>query len=201
MSAVTQFIKQRFTLNEYFEFESKSLTRHEFQDGFLIEMAYASDNHELIVANLMRELGNCLKETDCLVYPSNRMLFVTDCNRTFYPDVSVYCGKRETHKYSENMTALLNPSVLIEVLSPSTERDDKDKKWRCYKRIKTLKQYVLIAQDELFIRILNRTKDENQWLQSEFDNEKDVIKIGDCEISLKEIYRNTEQAQGESVSD
>jgi Uma2 family endonuclease len=205
MSSATQHKPQLqepyITLAEYFDFESKSTTRHEYQDGLIVEMAYASDNHELIVANLMRELGVCLKDSDCLIYPSNRMLYVKNCNKTFYPDVSIYCGQRETYQYSKNMTALLNPSVLIEVLSPSTERDDKDKKWRCYKRIPSLKQYILIAQDEIFVRILNRTSDDNKWLQSEFDLENEVIKVGDCEISLKEIFRNTDIPKGERASD
>jgi Uma2 family endonuclease len=201
MSASAQYISQRLTLAEYFEFESKSATRHEFQDGIVVEMGYASDNHELIVANLMLEIGNCLKSSGCLVYPSNRILFVQACNKTFYPDVSVYCGERESYKYSENVTALVNPSVLIEVLSPTTERDDKDKKWRCYKQLPSLQQYILIAQDEIFIRILTRTNDDKQWLQTEFDKEDDTIKIGDCVILLKDIYLNTEQLKGESVSD
>ena len=196
-----QLEAQHLTLAEYFEFESKSATRHEYQNGIVVEMAYASDNHELIVANLMRELGICLKDSDCLVYPSNRMLYVPPCNKTYYPDVSVYCGQRETYQYSQNMTALLNPSVLIEVLSPSTERDDKDKKWRCYKRIPSLKQYILIAQDEIFVRILSRTEDENKWLQTEFDLEEESVSIGDCTISLKDIFLNTDIPKGERSSD
>jgi Uma2 family endonuclease len=205
MSTTTQhksvLQEQYITLAEYFDFESKSATRHEYQDGIIVEMAYASDNHELIVANLMREIGVCLKDSDCFIYPSNRMLYVPSCNKTFYPDVSIYCGQRETYQYSQNMTALMNPSVVIEVLSPSTERDDKDKKWRCYKRIPSLKQYILIAQDEIFVRILNRTDEKDKWLQTEFDLENEEIKIGDCTISLKEIFRNTDIPKGESVSD
>ena len=201
MSSLTQQKSDFLSLSDYFDFESKSAFRHEYQDGFVVKMAYASDNHELIVANLLRELGNCLRPTECLVYPSNRMLFVPDCNKTFYPDVSIYCGKRETHQHSENMTALLNPSVLIEVLSPSTERDDKDKKWRCYKRVLSLKQYILIAQDEFFVRILSRTDDENTWLQTEYDSEKTTIKIGECDVSIQDIYLNTDVSKEHSASD
>jgi Uma2 family endonuclease len=146
-------------------------------------------------------LGNCLENSDCLVYPSNRLLFVPECEKTFYPDVSIYCGQRETYTFSPNMTALLNPKVLIEVLSPSTEGYDKDKKWRCYKKINSLQQYILIAQDEFFIRILERTTTENEWIQREYDEISDTIKINNCFLKMQDIYKNTTFALGENHSD
>jgi Uma2 family endonuclease len=191
----------KISLSEYFDREYIAETRHEYHDGIVVEMAYASDNHELIVANLVRLLGNCVLGTNCLVYPSNRMIYVPECNKVFYADASIFCEKRETYQYSQNMVALLNPSVLIEVLSPSTERDDKDKKWRCYKKIKSLKQYVLIAQDEMYIKSLHKTDNEDEWLQIERDSKNEKIKIGDCEIALKDLYLNTELPSGEAQSD
>ena len=201
MSTQSQQQSNKISLVEYFEMEYKSPTRHEYHNGIVVEMAYASDDHELIVANLMRILGNCCVGTDCVVYPSNRMLYVPACNKVFYPDASLYCGKRETYQYSNNTTALLNPSVLIEVLSPSTERDDKDKKWRCYKKISTLKQYVLISQDEIYIKILNRTENDMEWLQIDKDSQNDTITIGNCEVKLSDLYLNTEMPTGEAQSD
>ncbi len=181
--------------------EENADKRHEFDNGFAIEMAYASDNHELIVANLVRLLGNCLENSNCLVYPSNRLLFVPDCEKTYYPDVSIYCGQKEICSFSANMNALLNPKVLIEVLSPSTEAYDKDKKWRCYKKIPSLQQYILIAQDEFFIRILEKTTTVNEWLQREYDDTSDVLKVNDCILKMQDIYKNTVFASGENRSD
>ena len=197
MTTEAQSKPVKISLAEYFEMEFRSEKRHEYHDGLVVEMTYASDNHELIVANLLRILGNCLLDSDCVVYPSNRMLYVPACNKVFYPDASIYCSKRETYRYSENMTALLNPSVLIEVLSDSTQRDDKEKKWRCYRQTTSLKQYVLIAQDEFYIKTLNRTTTENEWLQIETDDEDAILKIGDCDVSMSDIYRNTVFESGE----
>ena len=191
----------KISLEDFFKTEYESDIRHEYRNGTVLPMAYASERHELIVANLIRLIGNCILESDCLVYGSNLMLYIPFCNRTFYPDVTLACGKRTFHQYSENMRALLNPTALIEVSSDSTVDKDRIDKWRCYKKISSLQQYLLISQEDKYIQILNRNAGENSWLETEADNDDDAVTIGNCKILVKDIYRNIIFEQGEKVSD
>ncbi len=179
---------QTISLEEYFEMEMTAETRHEFWNGEIRAMAYTSPEHGLIVTNLVRLLSNCLLESNCDVYGSDRMLFVPSCNRIFYPDLMLVCGKSQYHPYKGKMVATLNPKVIIEVLSDSTKEDDKVGKWDCYKRIPSLEQYVLVAQDRKRIEIFQRTEDEKKWLQQIFDNSEENIIIGECEVLLQAIY-------------
>jgi Uma2 family endonuclease len=194
MPVAPQPQKRRYTLEEYFEMEYKSETRHEYYDGDIVEMAYTSEPHGIIVHNLDRLLGNCLVDNDdCIVIPNDRMVYVPVCNKVFYPDLLIVCGERQYYAYSINMRATLNPSVLIEVLSDSNEDNDiEGEKAKCYRRIPSLKQYVLVHQKEKFIEI--REKEENgRWYSDYYyleAGEEDLeLTIGDCKISFNAIYR------------
>ena len=183
------------TLEDYFEMELTSDVRHEYSGGYIQAMAYTSINHGRILWNLNGLLFSCLKGKDCEGFGSDRMLFVPKCEgkaRIFYPDMMVVCGEKDMYQYKEKMVALLNPSVLIEVSSDTTMEDDFVTKWRCYKKIKSLKQYIIISQKEPYILIFNRTEKEDEWLHVSLDNEESVLKILDCEIKLQDIYENVE---------
>jgi len=114
-------------------------------------------------------------------------LFVRECNEVFYPDLLIVCGQQEFHQASKNMKATLNPGVVIEILSDSTEYMDKTTKTRCYKKIPSLRQIIFVSQKEQHLRILER--EGERWIDTEFYEEDDLPKIGDCVIPLKEIYR------------
>ena len=149
------------TLEEYFEMELVSETRHEYNGGYIQAMAYTSINHARILWNLNGWLFNCLKNKSCEGFGSDRMLFIPNCegkDRIFYPDMTIVCGEKELYQYKEKMVALLNPSVLIEVSSDTTMEDDFVNKWRCYKKLPSLKQYIIISQKEKYIIVLNRTE-------------------------------------------
>ena len=182
--------KTLVSVEDYLDFEYKSEERHEYVNGEIRAMAYASEEHELIVANLVAALHNCLQGSECRVYPSNRMLHVPECNRFYYADVIVVCGKSEFYDYKKKMKATLNPSVVIEVLSDSTEDNDKDHKWKCYQKMKSLKQYILVSQHDVYLQSYQRISDLNEWLFTSADQKEQVIKIGDREILLKDIYAN-----------
>jgi len=122
------------TLEEYFAYEAQAEGRHEFVGGKIEAMAYTSEEHATIVHNLDVLLGNCLRKKDCKVYPGDRMLYVEDCRSVFYPDLLLVCGEPQYHQATKNMKATLNPSVVIEILSDSTEYLDKTAKTRCYKK-------------------------------------------------------------------
>lgn len=186
--------KGKVSLEEYFEFEYKAERRHEFIGGEIVAMAYTSEEHGTIVHNLDVTLGNCVRDKDCKVYPGDRMLFVPYCQDAFYPDLLLVCGKQEFHQVTKNMKATLNPSVVIEILSDSTEYLDKTTKTRCYKKIPSLRQIVFVSQKEQHVRILEREGD--RWIDTEFYEEGDVLEIGDCAVPLTEIYRKVEFPKG-----
>jgi Uma2 family endonuclease len=191
---------RKYTLQEYFDFEYSSEFKHEYHDGTIVKMAYTSESHGIIVHNLNFLLGSCLRDKDCNVFSSDRMLYVKQCNKVYYPDVLVVCGETEYYKYSKNMQATLNPSILIEVLSDSTEDEDRRNKMRCYRHIQSLKQYILVAQDEKFIEVIQKTENE-KWTTDIFDTNDDVLKIGDYDIPLSEIYWKVEFPTPERASE
>ena len=191
---------RRYSIEEYFELEANSETKHEYYDGLIVECAYTSENHGRIVSNFTRLLGNCLEHTDCDVFTSDRMVYVALCNKFFYPDLTVVCGERQYYQYSKNMKATTNPSVLIEVLSHYTESNDKVEKWRCYRKLKSLKQYVLVDQDFKYIEIYERNE-KGRWVANVYEEEDDMLKIGDCEIYLNDIYLKVDLIEPNAASD
>ncbi len=179
--------KKSVTLEDYFEFEYKAERHHEFIDGKIVAMAYTSPEHGQIASNLGLVIGLCLREKDCSVYIGDRMLFVPDCEGVFYPDLLLVCGNLEFYQATRNMKATLNPTVVIEILSDSTEYLDKTTKTRCYKKIPSLQQIVFVSQKEKHVRILER--EGERWIDTEFYEEGDEMKIGDCAVPLTEVYR------------
>jgi len=176
-------------LEDYFAFEAQAEGRHEFAGGKIEAMAYTSPEHGQIASNLALLLGACAKKQDCSVFIGDRMLFVSECKSVFYPDLLVLCGEHKYHQATKNMKATLNPSVVIKILSDSTEYLDKTAKTRCYKKIPSLKQIVFVSQKERHIRILER--EGERWIDTEFYEANDQPRIGDCEIPLEEVYWKT----------
>ena len=191
---------RKYSLEEYFELEYNSDIRHEFHNGVIVECAYTSENHGRVVSNLARLLGNCLENSDCDVFASDRMVYTAKCNRIFYPDLTLVCGERQYYQYSKNMKATTNPSILIEVISNSTANIDRGDKLRCYRSLKSLKQYILVEQDFKNIEIYER--DENgRWVAKIYEEEEDVLKMGDCEIAINDIYLKVDLIEPNAVSD
>jgi Uma2 family endonuclease len=192
---------RHYTLEEYFEYEYKAEGKHEFHNGLIVEMSYTSESHGIIVHNLDVELGICLKSRrDCLVIPNDRMVYIPACKKVCYPDLVVVCGERAYYQYSKNMKATLNPTILIEVLSDSTKNHDKKGKRKCYRTIPSLNQYIIVDQDTKFVEVYERS-DNGHWYSEIYFDDDDVVKIGDCQILLKDIYHKVELAEGESKSD
>jgi Uma2 family endonuclease len=175
-------------LEDYLAQEEQAVIRHEYLGGEIKAMAYASPAHELIVANLITLLNICLAESVCKVYGSNRMVYVPQCDRVYYPDITVVCEQEEFKIFGKKMQANLNPSIIIEILSDSTENIDSIDKWRCYKKIVSLKTYVLVSQKEKYVSILNRISN-NEWLTTDHEDENENIQIGTCTIKLNDIYK------------
>lgn len=179
------------SIDEYLEAEFASRERHEYINGKIAPMSYASENHELIIANLIRLIGNHLVDTNCRVYPSNRMLHIPECQRFYYPDMMVVCGDSQFFEYKTKMKATLNPQVIVEVLSDSTEKIDRSEKWRCYQKITSLQQYLLISQHDAYIEQFVRLKEApSKWLNSRAEGIDASIDIGGHAIALNDIYKH-----------
>ena len=190
---------QRYTLDEYFELEYKSEFKNEYHDGYIVPITSATENHGRIVSNMVFLLQNCLRNTECDVFASDRPVYSKACNRVFYPDVMSVCGERKYYEHSKNVKATVNPSVLIEVISPSTQYTDRSIKLRCYRRFSSLKQYVIIEQDFIFIEIYEQDE-TGRWTAKIYDEENDKIQLDDCIISVKEIYHKVELIEPDSAS-
>ena len=184
MSAIP---KTRLTPSEYLDIERKAEFRSEYFAGEMFAMAGASREHTLIVSNLVRAIGELLKDRACEVYPVDLRVSVPSGLYT-YPDVVIVCGKPEFE--DKQFDTLRNPTVLIEVLSESTADYDRGTKFKHYRQIPSLREYVLVdqavAQIEHFVR-----EDDGKWALTEItgtENSLSLDSIG-CQIPLSEVYR------------
>ena len=182
------------TPEEYLAFERKATTKHEYLNGQIVAMSGASFAHNFLTMNVANQLYNQLIDGECQVAASDMRVKVTEIDSYFYPDVVVVCG--EPRAEDDTFDTLLNPVLIVEVLSPSTEGYDRGEKFEHYQQIASLKDYILISQDE--IRVEHHYRQESEWLQSEFQGLEDVLSllsIG-CELRLSDIYRRVEVASG-----
>ncbi|NCC32561.1 MAG: Uma2 family endonuclease, partial [Chloroflexia bacterium] len=137
--------KRYITEQEYLVFERASTSKHEYFDGQIYAMAGASRIHNLIAGNTLAALHGQLRRKPCQVFPSDMRVKVTRTGLNTHPDLVVICGEPECT--DDALDTLINPFILIEILSPSTERYDRGMKAQHYRTIETLQDYILIAQD------------------------------------------------------
>lgn len=192
----TTIEQRRYTLEEYLEMEYQARKRHYYYKGIVAPMTYTSDNHGLIVANLLREIGVQAKNTAYRVYPSDRMLFVPECQLNYYPDVMVVKGEPVFYQHTPKMQATLNPHTIIEVASESTEHYDRVDKWLCYRHIDSLRQYLIISQKQYYIDIYNRIEQTDRWVNTFVEQANDTVEIAGFTISLADIYHLVKFADG-----
>ena len=174
--------KMWVSLEKYLEMIADGERRLEYHDGEVIDIQYATEQHGRIATNLTGLIFMCIRDKDCSVYAGDREVWIEACKKTFYPDLVVVCGEHEFKQMSKNVKATTNPSVVIEILSGSTEKFDKKIKSKCYKKMKSIKQIIYIEQDEKYIYIESPTENERKWEVTEYFEDEDVVPIGDCEI-------------------
>lgn len=179
--------KPFLTPEEYLRRERKAEFRSEYYQGEMFAMAGASANHNLIVGNCIQALGGQLKSKPCRVYPSDLRLRISATGLYTYPDLSVVCGEPQLE--SDAGDVLLNPIVLVEVLSESTEAYDRGKKFEHYRTIQGLQHYVLISQDRYAMDCFTRCSDGTWSLDSCQTLEGRLeLKAIDSLISAADIY-------------
>lgn len=178
------------TLEEYLEHELQSEERNEYFKGEVFPMAHASERHALIVTNVAATLWQQTKAKPCRVYSSGLRLRVTPTGLYTYPDVVVICGNVEV---ADQKDTVLNPVVIVEVLSPSTKDYDRGQKFQHYRRLPSLIDYLMVAQDEPRVEHWTR-QSENLGLLADFAGLGQVIQLAsiDCILPLAEIYDKIE---------
>jgi Uma2 family endonuclease len=179
--------KKPLTDEDYLRIERQAFEKNELIGGEIVAMAGASDRHNLISSNLMIEIGVKLRQTSCRVFSSD-MRVKAKKGSYYYPDLVVVCGERI---YEDNKKdSLLNPKVIIEILSKSTKLKDRNEKLDSYTLLESVTDYILISQDEMRIEhfIKNGEKEwKVRFLTAKLD--KLVLESVDCEVSVEEIYK------------
>ena len=176
-----------FTPEEYLTSERKATVKSEYLSGQIIAMSGVSLAHTRIIADIVTELNIQLRGRDCEVISNDMRVKTGVKGAYFYPDVVVFCGDPE---FEDNVfDTLLNPTVVVEVLSPSTEVFDRGEKFAQYQELVSLREYILVSQDR--IRVEKYRLMKMQWVATEFRRYEDVlplVSIG-CELPLRDIYR------------
>ncbi|HEY0556234.1 MAG TPA: Uma2 family endonuclease [Thermoanaerobaculia bacterium] len=178
--------KQRLTIQEYLAFERGAEARNEFHDGETFAMTGASRAHNLIEGNIFGEVRNQLKKRPCEVYHES-MRVRTPAGLFTYPDVIVVCG--EPRFDDSEFDTLLNPTLIVEVLSPSTETYDRGMKAIEYRAIPTLQEYVLVAQSRLHVEHWQRHGAE-EWLLRDLRDREQTLELPSigCRLLVADIY-------------
>jgi Uma2 family endonuclease len=181
--------KPRYTIAEYLEMELHAAERHEYHYGEILAMSGGSDTHSFVIANVIREFGNQLKGKPCSVAEGNLRVRNRREPRYVYPDASVVCDDREYDPDDPNRHTILNPRVIVEVLSPSKEAYDRGDKFEYYQGIESLQEYVLIAQDRPSAQSFLRQRDGTWSMMgvNGLEGHLNVRCLG-MKIPLAEIY-------------
>lgn len=176
--------------------ELDAAERHEYHGGEILAMSGGSDTHSFIIANVIREFGNALKGKPCSVAEGNLRVRNRHEPRYVYPDASVICGDREYDPDDPNRHTVLNPRVIVEVLSPTTEAYDRGNKFEYYQGIEALEEYLLIAQDHPAVQSFLRQGD-GTWSLMGFNGPDATLRLRSLAITipLPEIYYRIQFAE------
>jgi len=179
--------RHAFSFEEYAQIAERSEFRIELWGGAILDMSGGSPRHSAIGGNVIRILGAQLRGASCRVFDANLRVRSVAGHRSTYADATVVCGPLELDPADKTRQTVRNPAVLIEVLSPSTEGDDRGPKLDCYKLIGSVRAVVLIAQDTVAVTVHERQGDGSwrQSLHSEGDVELSAIA---CRLPVSEIY-------------
>ena len=159
MSALLKTKEKLYTPEEYLALEEKAEYRSEFESGVIVAMAGGTLNHARIVRNIDRAFGRKLKQT-CESFTTDVKVQVESYQRFYYPDVLVICG--QPHYYNDRKDTIINPKVVIEVLSKSTEAKDRGEKMLAYQTLDSLEEYILVSQDKHLVEQYTR-QDDGSW--------------------------------------
>ena len=184
-------LTEKYTVEGYLHLEEETGERYEFLGGDVIAMAGTTIEHDFISNNLIELLKNCLIEQGCFLVSGQVKMYTPDCDKAFlYPDIHIYCGELQKEKLPKGAYALTGPSFIIEILSRETHHYDKIDKFNCYRKIPSLKSYLMIESDleknkpALYLRTWNN---EKSFKEETFTLE-DTLDILGCPLNATKVY-------------
>lgn len=199
MAFAQRKLDDRYSPEEYLAFERNSETKHEYLDGQIYAMAGASPTHNQICFNSIVAVGSQIMDSNCIGYTFDQKVR-TDLEDLFsYPDMTVVCGEPVFHDQQQDV--ILNPTVIIEVLSPRTEAFDRSAKLERYQNIRSLTDYILISQNRSCVEHYVRQKDKRQWLltiETDLSAEIEIASIK-CKLKLGDIYNRVKFPSAKSL--
>lgn len=184
--------RSQMTADEFLAWEREQPTKHEFFHGEVFAMAGGSPRHNVLCGNLVTALNSALRPRGCAVLTSDQRVTMASRGRYVYPDVSVVCGGLET----ESNDVLMNPTVLVEVLSGSTEQYDRGLKWEGYQRIASLEDYVLVSQAEPRIEHYRRAPDGSWNYRAAGPGERVTLSTG-VALIVDELFAGVRDLPGD----
>ncbi len=186
---MVQVARQRYPFRQYLELEQLSPVKHEFLEGEVWAMAGGTPEHAAVAANVLTLLSTQLRGKRCRVFDSDLRIRVTTTGLGTYPDVSVVCDQLEVDPNDPSGTTVVNPRVVVEVLSSSTEGYDRGEKLASYKQIESLQEIVLVAFDKWRVDVWRR--DDGQWVEhSTLEKGNAKLQSLGVTLPLDEVYRN-----------
>ena len=184
--------KTFLTPEQYLEIERNAEFKSEYYNGEMFAMGGAKSPHNLILPNLTRELSQQLRAGPCRVFSNDQRVLVAPTGLYTYPDLSVVCGT--PHFLDGVLDTLLNPTVIFEILSPSTEAYDRGRKFGHYRSIESLRAYLMVASESIGAELYTR-QPNNQWaLTADARHLEDVVEIESigCTLKLADIYEKVQ---------
>lgn len=179
--------KKIFTPEEYLAMEREANFKSEYFDGEIFAMAGASEEHNLIAGNIFASLHSQVRQQDCRAYISDMRIDMSKKGLYAYPDVVVVCG--ESKFSDDHKDNLINPQIIIEVLSKSTEAKDRGFKFMRYRKLESFVEYLLVSQERPYIEHYVRQAD-NRWVMTEISSLEDTVKLSSiqCDLKMSDIY-------------
>lgn len=173
-------------LEAYFSMEQQSSIRHEYDNGLVYAMTGGSEDHLTITLNVGTSLNLQFKKRDCKAFVEGMRVGIESERAYYYPDIVALCGTRDYGPHDDPV--LINPGLIVELLSPSTEQYDKTRKLQVYQTIPSLRDYLLIRQDR--VSVLHYTRVNTHWSVHEYTQIEDVIALPSlgCQLALSDIY-------------
>jgi Uma2 family endonuclease len=181
--------KARRSFAEYLAIDAAGELKHEYIGGVVYPMAMGggSPEHARLAMAVGGELRTQLGGKRCAVYSSDLRVRVLETGLATYPDITVVCGALETDP--EDPNGVTNPTLIVEILSPSTEKHDREAKFAHYRRIPSLRAYVLVSQDEQLVEVFSRNEDET-WTLRDVRTGTARIEAIECALDVSAIYAN-----------
>ncbi|HLJ54625.1 MAG TPA: Uma2 family endonuclease [Chthonomonadaceae bacterium] len=187
--------RRYITPEEYLEQERDAECKSEYDDGVIVAMAGGSPEHAIVTFNVGVAIAPHLRRSGCQGYSSDMRVRIEIANRYYYPDFTAVCGQPAYQKVRRTVN-LANPTLVVEVLSQSSERRDRGTKWFAYQTLASMQVYVLVHQDNPFVEWFTRGRDDDSW---EYRSARGLgatavvhLAGSPCELPLRDIYTGVE---------